>query len=242
MSTRNAPDNKRTRPEEIAKRALNSSAYIDSIGSPATLIRLRRNTKTPHGSTWQTTTDSATVARWLDSGSNVGIVTGPRCVVLDIDGPEGSRSLAALEYAHGALPHGPTATTRRGSHRYFAPVPNLRNSAGKIGPNLDIRAEGGYVVAPPSLVDGHRYQWATRGTLPPMPAWLQELALDQPRPASARRPHQRERERDQRTDRNVNAAATGQHSERHAHYNGEEKGEPGQLKMARSPADQLMRK
>lgn len=122
--------------------------------------------------------------RWPDAG--VAIVTGAvsRLAVLDVDvGHGGHESLDELERRHGPLPRTVEARTGGGGrHLYFAwAAGELRNRTG-IAPGLDLRAEGGLVVAPPSLhVSGRRYEWESArdpaGTeLASMPAWLVRLA------------------------------------------------------------------
>ena len=101
-------------------------------------------------------------------------------------------ALAALYARHGGdLPIGTTPWVRTGSggdHLYFAAPAGrtVRNSAGRIGWKVDIRASGGYVVAPPSTAAGRPYVWefgTGPGTaLAAMPAWLLDLAAP-PRPA-----------------------------------------------------------
>lgn len=123
-------------------------------------------------------------AYWPDAG--VGLVTGAisDLAVLDIDPQHGGyESLAALECAYGSLPHTVEAITGGGGrHVYFAyPGGELRSRAG-LAPGLDLRAEGGLVVAPPSMhASGRRYEWevshhpdATR--IVGMPGWLVQLA------------------------------------------------------------------
>jgi hypothetical protein len=122
--------------------------------------------------------------RWPEAG--LGIVTGrvSGIAVLDVDPRHGgSGSLAALEGAHGAPPATIEAVTGGGGrHLYFAlPAAPLSNRVG-IAPGLDLRADGGIVVAPPSLhPSGRRYAWR-RGHGPAdlapaaMPEWLVELA------------------------------------------------------------------
>lgn len=127
------------------------------------------------------------IARWWEKwpDANLGILTGQASglVVLDVDGEEGKASLQALTAAHGALPKTLCVKTgragsdgkRKGCHYYFrAPAQLLRNSAGVLGKGLDIRAEGGYVVAPPSLhPSGLLYEWlAPEQPLADMPSWL----------------------------------------------------------------------
>jgi hypothetical protein len=102
--------------------------------------------------------------RWPDA--NIGIATGATSciVVLDVDPRHGGdQSLAALEAEHGKLPDTPLVLTGGGgSHIYFQ-MPagvEIHNSAGGLGPGLDIRGEGGYVIAPPSRhISGVEYSW-----------------------------------------------------------------------------------
>jgi putative DNA primase/helicase len=67
-----------------------------------------------------------------------------------------------------------------GRHIWFAAPSDvaIRCSAGQVGPGLDVRGDGGYVVAPPSNhASGQRYRWhpehnPLRGELAPPPPWL----------------------------------------------------------------------
>jgi len=107
----------------------------------------------PHG-VHDATTAEATITRWWTDtpDANIGIATGAvsGLVVLDVDGEDGEASLAALEREHGPLPATPTVLTGKGRHLYFTypgvPVPNRV----RVAPGLDVRGDGGYVVAPPS--------------------------------------------------------------------------------------------
>ncbi|HWP00704.1 MAG TPA: bifunctional DNA primase/polymerase [Methylococcus sp.] len=122
--------------------------------------------------------------RWPDA--NVAVVTGTvsGLVVLDIDVQHGgAESLARLEQIHGALPSTLEAVTGGGGrHLYFAhPGGILHNRVG-IEPGIDLRGDGGYVVAPPSLhPSGRRYRWAPTvdfDTAPAaMPGWLTRRLL-----------------------------------------------------------------
>ena len=110
-------------------------------------------------------TDETRVREWWLSApnANIGLATG-RVVVLDIDPLHGgNESLQALEARCGALPLTWRAFTGGGGeHIYFrAPAAEIRNSASKLGPGLDIRGAGGYVVAPPSVhISGRQYAWS----------------------------------------------------------------------------------
>jgi hypothetical protein len=122
--------------------------------------------------------------RWPDA--NIGLVTGAvsGLVVLDVDPTHGGEaSLRELESAHGPLPPTPEVLTGGGGrHLYFAhPGALVRNAVGLL-PGLDIRGDGGYVVAPPSRhASGRPYRWAPGRTpadcpLAPFPHWLSQRA------------------------------------------------------------------
>lgn len=105
----------------------------------------------------EATTDTSRIRgwgkRWEDS--NLGIRTGAEAglFVLDIDPRHGGdQTLRSLEQAHGTLPRTIECLTGGGGrHLYFAhPGGSVANSSGRLGAGLDVRADGGYVVAPPS--------------------------------------------------------------------------------------------
>lgn len=80
--------------------------------------------------------------------------------MLDLDGEDGGDSLRELELERGELPRTVSAATGAGQHYYFKTELPIRNSAGKLAPGLDIRGDGGYVVAPSSLhPSGRAYTW-----------------------------------------------------------------------------------
>jgi hypothetical protein len=124
-------------------------------------------------------------APWADA---LAIATGDGVLVLDVDrghadNADGPLSLAALEAAHGALPDGPRSVTPKGGeHRYLATPPGrLIGSRAAIKPGLDVRAEAGLAMCPPS--PGRRWlvPLCPKAELPQAPAWLLDLA-DPPRP------------------------------------------------------------
>jgi hypothetical protein len=136
------------------------------------------------------TTNQDEIGMWwmyLWPDANIGIATGHGMFALDIDPKHGgSESLAALLHEYGQLPDTASVITGGGGeHHYFpcgetAPCP--KNSAGKLGPGLDIRGSGGYVVAPPSLHhSGGSYTWELSShiaevEMAPAPEWLLKLA------------------------------------------------------------------
>jgi hypothetical protein len=108
-------------------------------------------------------------------------------VVLDIDPAHGgSRSIKALIDRHGDLSAVPRVRTGSGGwHLFFAhPGEPVQNSASRLGAGLDVRGDGGYVIAPPSEHgSGGHYRWEIEAmALPPLPDWLLAL-LSWPREA-----------------------------------------------------------
>ncbi|HUZ47307.1 MAG TPA: bifunctional DNA primase/polymerase [Terriglobia bacterium] len=119
--------------------------------------------------------------RWAEA--NIGHPTGDG-VVLDIDGAEGEQALAALEAKHGKLPLTLVSKTGKGRHLYFTPNGTpIRNSTGKLGPHLDIRGAGGYVILPPSVhASGSVYQWVNKAKRATLPGWIAALLSEPTQP------------------------------------------------------------
>jgi hypothetical protein len=127
------------------------------------------------------TTDEKKIAAWWQRWPQANIATPTeKRVVVDVDGPDGERALAALQEKRGALPETLTAQTGKGRHLYFrANGTAIRNSAGKLGPHLDVRGQGGYVVLPPSLhASGARYDWVAKAKMAPLPAWMVKVLAE----------------------------------------------------------------
>ncbi|MCE3552415.1 bifunctional DNA primase/polymerase [Pseudonocardia sp. RS11V-5] len=169
---------------------------------------LRAGDKRPAIKNWEAraTTDPARIRRaWLrDPRLNVGIACGPSgLVVIDLDTSDhgsvrpaewdrpgirdGVDVLAALAADHDEpLPWDTlsTQTPSGGEHLYFtAPAGcRIRNSAGRLGWLIDVRAAGGYVVAAGSVVRGRRYRSSEHDEVAPLPPWIAELLHDPPAP------------------------------------------------------------
>ena len=87
--------------------------------------------------------------------ANVGVATGNGILVLDVDGDEGILTLSEL----APLPRTRSVSTGNGRHFYFrADGVDLRNTARKLGPGLDTRGTGGYVIAAGVHPSGNEYQ------------------------------------------------------------------------------------
>jgi hypothetical protein len=131
---------------------------------------------------------------WHLPKANIGIATGlpSKCIVIDLDPRNGSdKSVADLKKAGFEFP--PTVTARTangGTHFYYAYEPSLKNSKSVLAPGIDIKTTGGYVVAPPSVLDGgKRYRWENSplgGDFPKLPAWAIKKLKPAPPPVFKR--------------------------------------------------------
>jgi hypothetical protein len=133
-------------------------------------------------------TSPAEVRRWWHRwpAAGVGLVTGGRFDVLDLDGPEGVEALrAAMSHRHPWEHAGPVARTGGGGwHLLYAPT-GLGNRVGLLL-GVDWRGRGGLVVAPPSVhASGQPYRWIRplAAELPRVPEGLRRLLVP-PRPAT----------------------------------------------------------
>lgn len=117
------------------------------------------------------TTDAGTIADWWRDHprANVAIATGEvsGIMVVDVDygpGGDGFISIADLELENGRIPSSARVRTGSGGMHIYLKMPDrpISSSAGKLGPSIDIRANNGYVVAPPSThISGNTYEWKT---------------------------------------------------------------------------------
>ena len=154
---------------------------------------------TPHGLKDATTDPEQIKAWWTRTpGASIGSPTGPNmgksgAWVLDVDLPDGPAALAALEYKNGPLPATVEQRTGGGGRQLFflcSEGREVRNSASKIGPGLDVRGAGGYVILPPSgHPSGGTYAWTGNGApLAPAPEWLLKLVTPPSRPEAPKPP------------------------------------------------------
>ena len=157
-------------------------------------------------SNWQDlATTSADQIRdwWTRAPYNIGIACGPSgLVVIDLDLPHdgdeddddeeaagtlfplsGADILSGLARQHGERYPGGTYivdTPSGGCHLYFTTAGDerVRNSAGAVGPHIDVRADGGYVVGAGSRIGGRAYTARSRRAPVPLPSWLAQLVRD----------------------------------------------------------------
>ncbi len=130
----------------------------------------RPNSKQPlhKGSFHDATVDEFQIEEWWDEclTANIAIYpdgSNPRLAVLDVDvrdhGEDGRETLRKMEE------HFPVTksvyTPGGGIHLYYS-LPDgvtVQSSTRRLGPGLDVRSRGGYVLVPPSVIDGKKYQW-----------------------------------------------------------------------------------
>jgi len=132
--------------------------------------------------------------KWPDT--NVGIVTGniSGLVVIDCDS-KGAVKRFMKDYPEAGITR--QVETGNGRHFYFRSETGIRNDVGSLlGPGIDIRAEGGFVVAPPSVhPNGKTYRWLNRKKPVPLPAKLRERLLKRTRNSDSKAPEGSDRER-----------------------------------------------
>ena len=104
-------------------------------------------------------------------------------VVLDVDvknGKAGGYALKQLEKQYGKLPNTLKIKTPSGGfHYYFKGL--CSSGTDRLGPGLDLKSRGGYVIAPGGVIAGRMYTPITKFELASLPTWIVDLA-GQPRP------------------------------------------------------------
>lgn len=168
----------------------------------------KRSAKIPRGSKWgvRASFDPAEIVDfWTGNGEypetkdgqvyryarvsaprNVSITFPPGCLlfVVDEDGEEGMAAVRALEAEHGELPRTATSISGsgKGQHRMYKTTRPILNTGSKLAPKVDIRGEGGQIIAAPSVHStGGYYTWkegcAPWDGIADAPEWLEELAF-----------------------------------------------------------------
>ena len=145
---------------------------LEYAGMGLAVFPLRARNKTPatKNGCKDATTDQKQIAAWWNRwpDANIGIATGSvsgGLVVIDLDrdeekGRDGYEILQEWQRQHGQLPDTCQSITGRGGyHLLYRDTAEHRN-AQALFEGVDIRGEGGYIVAPPSIhPNGHTYEW-----------------------------------------------------------------------------------
>lgn len=179
------------------------TAALDYAERGLRVLPIMPGGKRPPMRAWQdaATTDPETIRLWwtglyADHGVGIATGTGSGVFVLDVDvsdGKAGDETLRELEDSYGPLTDTVrTITGSGGAHHYYR-MPagvEIRNDAGrKLGAGLDIRGEGGQVVAPPTIhpTTGMAYAWEDgcgpdEIDIAEAPGWLVALLTAEPQP------------------------------------------------------------
>ncbi len=127
--------------------------------------------------------------------ANIGVATGKASglIVIDIDPRNGGdRTLARLARRGKSLTDTVEAITcQNGRHLYYTCDADLQLGKRTLGPGIDVKSDGGYVVAPPSVwsKNGQRYRWLRspwRVVIAPLPAWIIETLRRRSNPKLSR--------------------------------------------------------
>jgi putative DNA primase/helicase len=147
------------------------------------IFPVKKNGKIPltaHGFK-DTSSDPTQISQWRREfpGCNWGTPTGIAFVVLDLDAkhPESFEWWREQQDIHGPVETREVSTPSGGAHLYFLPSEGieLKSTASEIAPGVDTRAQGGYVVIPPSVIDGNPYEVTNDVPTAEMPGWLLEV-------------------------------------------------------------------
>jgi P4 family phage/plasmid primase-like protien len=155
---------------------------------------------TENGSRDATLNESQVRAWWTQwPDANVGLATGHGWFAIDVDVKGGGQETwDMLRSQYVRLPDTPEQITGTGGRHILFRAPadfTVRNSQGKLGPGIDVRGEGGYIVACPSVhpETGRRYDWDGLKDLEdtpiaPAPPWLVVLLREAQARASTPEP------------------------------------------------------
>ena len=164
------------------------------------VVPIPKGQKHPRIPAWQkaATTDPDLITewwtKWPDDGIGIACGAESGIVVIDIDvsgDKVGMRTLADLEAKYGELPETYSVRTGSGGLHYYFEFDRTRPLGnGKLGQDIDVKAEGGQVVAPPTIhpITGEEYLLILDVPLAPLPDWCYELLAKPERLAPAPAP------------------------------------------------------
>jgi hypothetical protein len=172
----------------LATTALN----LASRGKPTFPCKPDKTPHTPHGHK-DATTNPARITAWWSKWpeANIGIPTGKASglLVVDLDSYKpGAMTVAEFEEKYGVIPDTATVRTGGGGVQFYFLYPDgeeIRNSTGMLGPSVDVRGAGGYILAPPSVTT-ERYEWLNKAPPAPVPPKLLEALRGEPRSPNGR--------------------------------------------------------
>lgn len=162
-------------------------AALDAVKRGFRVFPVRPEEKKPAVDGWQmqATDDPDVIKRWWTQNPryNIGIPADGLLVVdLDVkhNGPQHWKDmLDLLAYADETAPPTRTSLTQSGGLHLIYRLPEgvrVKNSASALGPGIDVKTDGGYIVGPGSTINGKQYKWVEGETVPTRPAlapdWL----------------------------------------------------------------------
>lgn len=139
--------------------ACDPASCEDFVG--ADILATGKTPATAHGFK-DATTDAGRIRAWWERhpNANIGVPTGVRFDVIDIDLPDGPESFAQM-LEDDLIPdvHGQVSTASCGRHLYIEPTGD--GCTTRLQPGIDYRGVGGYVVVPPSTLGGTSWEWVS---------------------------------------------------------------------------------
>jgi Bifunctional DNA primase/polymerase, N-terminal len=165
-----------------------AAAYAQRLGW--SVLPLRPRSKVPDGrlvphGVHDATTDLTRIVSWWRRSphANIGIASGMGWIVLDIDPRNrGLETLAQLEDEHGPLPQTNTQLTGAQGYHYLYGDEEETKLPGVLGPGVDVKGRGGYIVVAPSVhPNGNVYRWDSAAhpletAIAALPDWVRALA------------------------------------------------------------------
>ena len=153
-------------PETLKEWAL----YYADVGLAVFPLRARDKRPATENGCKAATTNKQQISDWWDKhpGSNIGIATGSvsgGVLVIDLDvdenkGVNGYEVMKEWQQENGELPESWQSVTGRGGYHLFYRDTAVRQNHVGLYDGVDIRGEGGYIVAPPSIhPNGRKYEW-----------------------------------------------------------------------------------
>lgn len=148
----------------------------------------KNHSKHPRINDWPTeaTTNEDIIREWWTfwPNANVGIAMGVDSNLLGIDIDvktcPGDQEFTKLENKHGVVGDLPIVRTPTGGYHLYFTCPRFFKNGTNVVPGVDVRAEGGLLVAPPSITPKGSYTWATELEAEPIPPpqWLIDLLTE----------------------------------------------------------------
>jgi hypothetical protein len=182
-------------PTTLETQALTYAAVRGWVVFPASIEgpikKSHKSAEFSNGRPWGATNDAAEISRdfkrWPHAG--IGVPTGPRSgiFVLEADtlkghNVDGIARLQQLQAEHDSLPKTLMAESPSGSLHYYFKYPEsmvIRNSESVLAPGIDVRGDGGMVIAPPTIRSDGRYKWLNDEPVADAPDWLLDLLAKQ---------------------------------------------------------------